>query len=326
MRFQGQSIWRLVGAPREQVWKETGWFQGVDGKWRFEIDDSTMGLNTPLADWINRGDGSATVAPHVGAAIQSAYRDLAPNAPMRMKRIFSHDKLDRAYPHGFTDTPEHASIMGMQLGLTDDARGALVKDVATGRQTIALHEKLVPGEAKSTALHELQHAIQDREGFALGYNTKEAAKDIADARFREMEYGQKSTRMQNAHSDEARLYLAKAERGDADAQAFVKQAQEKWQARLGEQSESNPYGIGPLEAVAYELTETDDVFRSIHSEYTKALKKARMSTNDLYKAHAGEVEARAVQSRQDLTPEQRRARAPWLDYDVPEADQIVRFK
>jgi len=41
---------------------------------------------------------------------------------------------------------------------------------------------------------------------------------------------------------------------------------------------------------------------------------------------ARRVEARAVEARRDLTPEQRRARPPWLDYDVPEGDQIVRFR
>jgi len=40
---------------------------------------------------------------------------------------------------------------------------------------------------------------------------------------------------------------------------------------------------------------------------------------------AGETEARTVQKRADLTPEQRAARPPWLDYDVPEGQQIVRF-
>ena len=28
------------GAPREQIWSQTGWFQGPDKKWRFGIDDS----------------------------------------------------------------------------------------------------------------------------------------------------------------------------------------------------------------------------------------------------------------------------------------------
>jgi len=45
--------------------------------------------------------------------------------------------------------------------------------------------------------------------------------------------------------------------------------------------------------------------------------------NSLYNRIAGEVEARAVQARRDLTPEQRQSRPPWLDYDVPEGQQIV---
>ena len=45
----------------------------------------------------------------------------------------------------------------------------------------------------------------------------------------------------------------------------------------------------------------------------------------LYHKLAGEVEARTVQRRMAMSPDERRARPPWLDYDVPEADQIVRF-
>lgn len=44
----------------------------------------------------------------------------------------------------------------------------------------------------------------------------------------------------------------------------------------------------------------------------------------LYNRLAGEVEARAVQKRLDMTPDQRRSRPPWEDYDVPEDQQIVR--
>jgi hypothetical protein len=43
-----------------------------------------------------------------------------------------------------------------------------------------------------------------------------------------------------------------------------------------------------------------------------------------YKRLAGEVEARAVEKRADMTPKQRAARPPWLDYDVPEAHQIIK--
>lgn len=54
--------------------------------------------------------------------------------------------------------------------------------------------------------------------------------------------------------------------------------------------------------------------------------KAAEAAYEAYHRHAGEVEARAVQARKDLTPYQRAARPPWLDYDVPESQQIVRFK
>lgn len=46
--------------------------------------------------------------------------------------------------------------------------------------------------------------------------------------------------------------------------------------------------------------------------------------HELYRRLAGEVEARTVQKRMNLTPAERRSRPPWLDYDVPVDMQIVR--
>jgi hypothetical protein len=45
----------------------------------------------------------------------------------------------------------------------------------------------------------------------------------------------------------------------------------------------------------------------------------------LYESYAGEVSARTVEKRRSMTPEERRARPPWYDFDVPEGEQIVRF-
>lgn len=44
---------------------------------------------------------------------------------------------------------------------------------------------------------------------------------------------------------------------------------------------------------------------------------------DQYRRTAGEVEARNVATRRDMTPEQRRATPPWETQDVPDARQIV---
>lgn len=35
---------QMDGKPREDIWRKTGWLQGVDGRWRFEIDDSSARL------------------------------------------------------------------------------------------------------------------------------------------------------------------------------------------------------------------------------------------------------------------------------------------
>jgi hypothetical protein len=49
-----------------------------------------------------------------------------------------------------------------------------------------------------------------------------------------------------------------------------------------------------------------------------------LSAYGQYRALAGETEARAVQKRMDMTPEERAAKPFYADFDVPEADQIVR--
>lgn len=42
------------GADKQAIWNATGWFQGKDGNWRFEIDDS--GLKTQLTSSAKQGE------------------------------------------------------------------------------------------------------------------------------------------------------------------------------------------------------------------------------------------------------------------------------
>ncbi len=45
--------------------------------------------------------------------------------------------------------------------------------------------------------------------------------------------------------------------------------------------------------------------------------------SQMYRRAAGEVEARNVQSRMNMTPEERRAKAPWETQDTPDAQHII---
>ena len=140
------------GADAETVRRETGWFRGMDGKWRFEIDDSGMTYQrqgTPENQNILRR-GQETLGD-----------------------ILQHEDLFRAYP-ALRDVRVRFEEMGMrEKGSFDPDKGE-----------ITLNSKLryAPEE---TIVHEVQHAIQAAEGFSRGsspeYWEGNSAKDTRTA-------------------------------------------------------------------------------------------------------------------------------------------------
>ena len=210
------------GLPREQIWNDTGWFKGVDGKWRFEIDDR----------------GAALWPTDVGKPLG---------------RGFEHPNLYSAYPDMkaiSTDT-----LVGTNGAEYSNNNSIVDRFFRRPREEINFGEY---GKNTSNALHEAQHAVQKREDFIGGTDpTFEAAK---------IAYGDGLLGRAKLAADLIRT------RGNASIDDGIQQR-----------------GM------------------------------------DIYNRNAGEVEARAVESRRYLTPEERVARPPWLDYDVPEANQIVRF-
>lgn len=135
-----------AGADPREVWSKTGWFKGPDGKWRFEIDDSAAKFNTSK-------QGAATVENDVQhAAYSGSYGN-----PLN---LLQHKELSAAYPSPL------AKDTYVKNGLTmlRSERGAM--DPAT--DSITLFAPVSAQEGRSTMLHELQHAVQGREGFAKG--------------------------------------------------------------------------------------------------------------------------------------------------------------
>lgn len=118
------------GASRDAIWNETGWFQGADGKWRFEIPDHA----------------AATTAK----AWQGSIDDLSAN--------LDHPAAYEAYP----DLAHIPSIMAKSKG---HRRGSLQED---GDQLTLTAMGDSPFDMTSVALHEMQHAIQKAEGTAPG--------------------------------------------------------------------------------------------------------------------------------------------------------------
>jgi hypothetical protein len=138
---------------------------------------------------------------------------------------------------------------------------------------------------KGVTLHELQHQIQERENFAKGSSS--AMFSMA-----------KSPPVDNINFDVIgpimqRNNIAGDDLGD-DAVSFL--------SRLMDQVPNKDAEI-----------------------VVKELRKLRpLSPEEQYFRTAGEAEARLATSRQYLSADERAARPPWLEFDVPREQQIVR--
>jgi hypothetical protein len=142
------------GAPREQILKDTGWFQGIDGKWRFEINDANSKFNS------------------------GAHKQVRP-----MGDVLEHPDLYAAYPDLAKIKTETFNASGAGWHLAARSPRALASEkirVPTGN-TIYDPMVLPDGRvfdpsrgsihaSRNVALHELQHAVQSREGFTPGGN------------------------------------------------------------------------------------------------------------------------------------------------------------
>lgn len=65
--------------------------------------------------------------------------------------------------------------------------------------------------------------------------------------------------------------------------------------------------------------------QQLYDEYMRLMsERGKVSGKDLYHRTSGEVEARNVMKRADMTPEERRATPPWQTQDVPDMEQILR--
>jgi len=125
-----------AGIPDKEIHAVTGWTFGFpDGKPRFEIPDNTMTINLPAAD----KKGVQTADSPIG-------------------KLVSHPELFDAYP-------DLAHYRGeITQGPKIDESGSFSRSRLTRAPMIQASGQ----DAKLPTIHELQHAVQEIEGFARG--------------------------------------------------------------------------------------------------------------------------------------------------------------
>lgn len=273
---------QMQGEDDERVRKETGWHTGMEGKLRFEIDDSKMkyhrggdaafSRNHPdyaeyqkLVDKMLTGSAEAWKPEDQGRLQEldktwgreyGRLSERVDRGNATLEDVIDHEELFQAYPQLRNVRVEFKELPGNTQGY-----------FSPSENKIALDSKL-RSAPEATIIHEIQHAIQKAEGFASGASP---------------EYWQQ-------HRDEAK------EARIADIREEI--------ARLEEQL---PWDLNRWtaedDAIEAKIGELEDSIIDIQNG-------VGMDSYDLYRNTAGEIEARDAASRRELTPEQRRAAPP----------------
>ena len=273
---------QMQGEDDERVRKETGWHTGMEGKLRFEIDDSKMkyhrggdaafGRNHPdyaeyqkLVDKMLTGSAEAW-KPEDQERLQELDKtwgreygrlsERVESGNATLEDVIDHEELFQAYPQLRNVRVEFKELPGNTQGY-----------FSPSENKIALDSKL-RSAPEATIIHEIQHAIQKAEGFASGASP---------------EYWQQ-------HRDEAK------EARIADIREEISRLEEQLPWDLNRWTEED-------DAIEAKIGELEDSIIDIQNG-------VGMDSYDLYRNTAGEIEARDAASRRGLTPEQRRAAPP----------------
>lgn len=265
---------KAQGIPDEQIWKETGWTFGFpDQKPRFEISDDAANVKF--------GQG-------------------------RIGDIVEHQNLTGAYPAlGEIEASINPAYFDSKYGrnLHTDPNGVFYPPDADIGKSGRLHVSgLDEGDrsAKSITLHELQHAIQQREGFARGGSPNYQLGITADTMLPE--------------------WIGRGDVQELMANGLNREQVIKAFDGLPEQKVAGKYFDDFAKGGVFEGMDYAGVQKNIKHW------KEQQNPEDLYRRLAGEAEARLTQSRMNLTPDQRLANYPVSQFDVAPDQQIVRYK
>lgn len=340
------------GADAETIRQKTGWFRGADGKWRWEIDDSGMKLrfesglydyNTELREkthaWVRLTNRELTDeqrrdladyqrSTERGEADEALYEKLTGEFGGDFEKwaltLETMKEAAKSIPN-YTTLGEMVDAPALFATYPD------MKDMDVTFQTLERGQnggysrrfdsielsrdlKNRPEALLNSLTHEVQHAVQQREGFTPGANLKywnrklEEGYDGRDA----------ETRREGARLRE------QYEQMKADDPEFMRSMEElnamaptvprgKVDMDTWEQVEPDPPEWVRFDERRDQLEEKygDRVwdYFSLRDSIDRNARDSRLP-GDLYRDTAGEIEARDAAARRGLTAEERRNRKP----------------
>lgn len=281
------------GVDSETIRQETGWFKGYDGMWRYEVNDSEMEITKNLT-----------------SPMFSKYVD---GDPLKLDDVIKHDALFEAYPELRDTTVRLKRTLGKNIVGSYDAKS----DTLYVSGSIYLSNDMV----KEMLIHEIQHKIQNIEGFSRGSSPKYwETKGIGEAeydRFVANSELEKARILRGLTSEERQDYLRYVET-DRQIQAALGAVDTDAILRGDDTNAMNV--LNSIEAIE---AENDALYNKLYSadwfaklqEIDNVLAEgvSEKLNTVFYKNTAGEIEARDVSKRVNYTDEQRKNIRPDID-------------
>lgn len=298
-----------AGADMESIRKATGWHEGMDGKWRWEIDDSKMeyhragdalfGRNHPeyaeqqrLEQKMLYGELTDTEQARLRALTETWGRERnrlserVERGNARLEDVLDHEELFRAYPQ----------LRHVRVVFDETPKGVLGSFSAEGNQ-ITISEELRDAP-QDVLIHEIQHAIQNAEGFAKGSNRQYWEEKLTNG-----------DEIQSKGFQEAREKLIQFQLDEANEEVLALRDQLE---KAGELDDGfREYDRIWEEAERRGLDKKINEYYDLRENYYDQLHKPQRSVpSELYYNTAGEIEARDAANRRPMSGETRKRIKP----------------
>lgn len=300
---------QAAGADMESIRKATGWHEGMDGKWRWEIDDSKMeyhragdalfGRNHPeyaeqqrLEQKMLYGELTDTEQARLRALTETWGRERnrlserVERGNARLEDVLDHEELFRAYPQ----------LRHVRVVFDETPKGVLGSFSAEGNQ-ITISEELRDAP-QDVLIHEIQHAIQNAEGFAKGSNRQYWEEKLTNG-----------DEIQSKGFQEAREKLIQFQLDEANEEVLALRDQLE---KAGELDDGfREYDRIWEEAERRGLDKKINEYYDLRENYYDQLHKPQRSVpSELYYNTAGEIEARDAANRRPMSGETRKRIKP----------------
>lgn len=300
---------QAAGADMESIRKATGWHEGMDGKWRWEIDDSKMeyhragdalfGRNHPeyaeqqrLEQKMLYGELTDTEQTRLRALTETWGRERnrlserVERGNARLEDVLDHEELFRAYPQ----------LRHVRVVFDETPKGVLGSFSAEGNQ-ITISEELRDAP-QDVLIHEIQHAIQNAEGFAKGSNRQYWEEKLTNG-----------DEIQSKGFQEAREKLIQFQLDEANEEVLALRDQLE---KAGELDDGfREYDRIWEEAERRGLDKKINEYYDLRENYYDQLHKPQRSVpSELYYNTAGEIEARDAANRRPMSSETRKRIKP----------------